>query len=146
MKLEGLIGNDDNTNEKEDGYKDQIPNFENDILPEKEELQSYNPRPQPRVPRRVSVPTTALISTSAVDNSVLTQVYEENVIENSDETLSCKICGKVFKGEKMWHRKHYMKQHMETHVEGLSYACQLCDKIFRSKHILSNHKFRHHKN
>ena len=104
LKLEGLIGNDDNTNEEEDGYEDQPPNFTNDIFPDKEEpdmSQSYTPKPKPRVPRRASVPTTALKSTSDVDNSALTQVYEKNVIENIDGTLSCKICGKVAKGSRL---------------------------------------------
>ena len=58
--------------------------------------------------------------------------------ENSDGTLSCRICGKVASGSQ---KTGILGQHMEIHIDGVSYQCQLCDKTFRSKHILPNHKF-----
>ena len=36
------------------------------------------------------------------------------------------------------------RTHMETHIDCVSYHCQLCDQIFRSKHSLSG-RFRVHK-
>ena len=39
-----------------------------------------------------------------------------------------------------------IKRHVESHIEGLSYTCPLCDMSFRSKTILNNHKARAHKN
>ena len=33
-----------------------------------------------------------------------------------------------------------VKRHIETHLEGLSYTCPLCNMEFRSRSILVNHK------
>ena len=51
----------------------------------------------------------------------------------------CKVCGKEGHG-------NYIKQHIESnHMEGVSLPCQLCDKLLRSRHALSNHISRYHK-
>ena len=39
----------------------------------------------------------------------------------------------------------HLKNHIETHLEGLSFPCQLCEKTFRSRNALSIHKTRYHK-
>ena len=38
-----------------------------------------------------------------------------------------------------------IKKHVEIHLEGLCYTCTLCNKEFRSKGSLSEHKYRIHK-
>ena len=38
-----------------------------------------------------------------------------------------------------------IRKHVETHLEGLCYTCNLCNKEFRSKDSLTNHKYRIHK-
>ena len=38
-----------------------------------------------------------------------------------------------------------IRKHVETHLEGLCYTCTLCNKEFRSKDSLSNHKYMKHK-
>ena len=42
-------------------------------------------------------------------------------------------------------RNDNMRKHVETHLDGLSYTCTLCNKEFRSKDSLINHKYRIHK-
>jgi len=51
----------------------------------------------------------------------------------------CKLCGKEFA------QRGHMKNHIETHMEGLSYPCQLCQKTFKTRNLLGNHKSRIHK-
>ena len=41
--------------------------------------------------------------------------------------------------------KHIL-QHVETHIDGLSYDCPLCNKSFRSTNAFYAHKSRSHKN
>ena len=66
----------------------------------------------------------------------------ENLEELDDGHFRCKICGKdstgmtKTKGEK----KRNMKNHVETHLGGLSYPCQLCGKTFRSTNSFTTHK------
>ena len=38
-----------------------------------------------------------------------------------------------------------MKNHVETHIEGLSYSCPICSKMFSSKNSMSKHKSVNHK-
>ena len=62
--------------------------------------------------------------------------------EKVDGGFLCKSCGKISREI----RNH--KRHVETHIEGLAYPCQFCDKVLRSsdskrKHIQYNHKIRH---
>ena len=39
-----------------------------------------------------------------------------------------------------------MRKHAEIHIEGLSFPYSFCDKIFRSRVALCNHKQSQHKN
>ena len=64
----------------------------------------------------------------------------ENIVKAEDGTFSCKLCGKS--GVKL---SRNMKNHVETHLEGLSFPCQMCGKTFRSSHILKSHKYKEHK-
>ena len=43
----------------------------------------------------------------------------------------CKVCGKSSKGTNWGRAKFSMKQHIETHIEGLSYPCNQCGKVSR---------------
>jgi len=38
-----------------------------------------------------------------------------------------------------------MRRHVEVHIDGLSYQCTLCDKTFRSKQALADHRRKGHK-
>ena len=49
----------------------------------------------------------------------------------------CKVCGKEG-------RDHHIKDHIEAnHLEGIIIPCNLCDKTFRYRHSLRDHKSRH---
>ena len=63
----------------------------------------------------------------------------ENVEKCSDGRYQCKMCGKISK------QKINLKNHIETHIEGLSFGCQLCGKTFRSRESIRTHKTRFHK-
>ena len=39
----------------------------------------------------------------------------------------------------------HTREHVERHIEGLSYSCQFCDKTFRLRHSLRNHGYNHHR-
>ena len=53
--------------------------------------------------------------------------------------LECTVCGKI--GTDI----RNMRRHAETHIEGLSYSCNICDKSFRSKNSLGCHKSTYHR-
>ena len=60
------------------------------------------------------------------------------MIEKHESMFKCKVCGKTVK----W--KGEMKKHAETHIEGIFHACQVCSKMFPTRHNLQTHIFRIH--
>ena len=50
-----------------------------------------------------------------------------------DGKFLCQPCGRIST------KKCHAKEHAETHIEGLNFSCQYCDKSFRSRHILREH-------
>ena len=60
-------------------------------------------------------------------DSIVTQYIEKCV----GGRYKCTLCGKVEKKD-----LSHLKNHIETHLEGLSFPCQLCEKTFRSRNAL----------
>ena len=55
------------------------------------------------------------------------------------------VCGKTVKGIKWGNARKDMRQHIETHIEGLSYPCSQCGKVSRTSNsfrtlMSMNHK------
>ena len=57
----------------------------------------------------------------------------------SDGLYRCTLCGKT------GNRSNNVKMHIETHIEGLEFPCDKCDKTFRSRNVLSSHNVKVHK-
>ena len=104
-----------------------------------EETQSKS-GPRNVKPERRSLVTNDPLQAPAAIEEVEAKL-RENIVKDEDGTFSCKLCGKS--GVK--HSRN-MKNHVETHMEGLAFPCQICGKTFRSRHILNNHKYSDHKN
>jgi len=62
------------------------------------------------------------------------------LLTKSDGLFRCRSCGKSSKD------KTNMKRHIETHIDGLSYSCQMCDKTFRTSQAFHTHTGREHNN
>ena len=78
------------------------------------------------------------------DQNEIRQSIDMHLEICDDGSLKCTICGKTDKGNRA-SGKSLMRCHIETHIEGLSYQCPLCDKTFRSVNSLRAHKSRFHK-
>ena len=72
------------------------------------------------------------------DNSAAEEIIQENLVKE-DGGYRCKICNSSKRD------KTDIVRHIETHIEGLSYACTECHKTFRSRNSLQNHKSTYHK-
>jgi len=55
--------------------------------------------------------------------------------ERKNGRYVCKVCGKISKD----------RSHIETHFDGLSFTCELCEKVFQSREAVRKHKQRHAK-
>ena len=117
FKLEGLTSATDQEKEvngKETEHSnDKETNFQKGFI----NITKSNPD---RVIAKVS------INNTPVNISEINEQIEQNIIRNWDGTYSCYLCGKN-SGRQMGH----CKNHIETHLEGLSFNCPLCEKTFR---------------
>ena len=142
FKLEGLLGgedqseeiayNDTTSNVKEE---DCIQNYESYVMPvQLEKERKTKPRDQVQ-----KVDGTISLNTNGNELNDIDEKLMEHVARLPNKTLQCKICGKTAS------QLSNIKNHIETHVEGLSFPCPVCGKTFRSRHTMRSHKSQNHK-
>ena len=76
-------------------------------------------------------------------SSNITEIEEQinQYFERCEDGLyRCTLCGKTGK------QSRNVKNHIEIHIDGLEFPCDKCDKMFRSRNLLSNHISRVHRN
>ena len=80
---------------------------------------------------------------SLPENTEHKEYLAEQIISNPDKSVTCKICGKTSKPNcsNMGIARQNMRRHVEIHIEGLSYTCPTCSKVFRSENALNAHKY-----
>ena len=73
---------------------------------------------------------------SQTESEVKSKIKE--ILTKSNGQFTCTVCGK------MGRDAGNMQKHAETHIEGLSYPCEFCEKIFRSYNSFKSHSSRFH--
>ena len=143
FKLEGLIG--DQALKDEEKYQEPTETYDNGNAYDHHENYSIKGKEAMNLSSTNTVKSVKTLERSIISadfNSIdeLNQRVEQEIIKDSDGLFKCANCYRTFR------RKDNLKEHIETHIEGLSFPCQLCGKDFRSRHSLRQHKFREHKN
>ena len=64
----------------------------------------------------------------------------EQMMEKTGRLWTCKMCGKIA------NRRLILKDHIETHIEGVSHACHICSKISTTRNSLKVHLIDFHNN
>ena len=141
LRLEGLLGDGSENNEHQ-STKESKPYIEEGLSVPTYEEKTSAPS---------DLPPSKIISLMNTDNNEVISMIENNLEPLEGGHFRCKVCGKDSKGmtktiSNKAKLKWNMKNHVETHIEGLSYSCQLCGKQFRSKNSFSVHKSNYHKN
>ena len=94
--------------------------------------------------KRESVRTMSNVDENKLDVGSMTpeeiEIRTSSIYEKKDGGWNCLECG-----YSTTINSSTMRRHVETHFKGLSYTCKSCNKEFRSKHSLSNHKSIYHK-
>ena len=137
FRIEGLLGTDSDTSEKQENKEEKkftptlvppigVKNPENPI-PEKFEVVTDNSSIQLN---------NQILSLDTSDINEIDERLYENMEKNIDGIYSCKICGKTNT------HKTKMKLHIETHMEGVSFPCNICGKEFRSRNSLQSHIYK----
>ena len=139
LKLEGLLEDGSESDEQH-----STPNETSQYIEERSTEQIYEQKPAITTKNQTS---SKIIALSNTENSEVGSMINDNLEELDGGHFRCKICGKDSTGMTKTKRENFksnMRNHVETHIEGLSYSCELCGKEFRSKQSLCHHKRRQH--
>ena len=138
LKLEGLIGG--NQNMDEDDNKTENIVEENNVKPDCTLLESTGlNKKQNNV--KIATADKPIISVQSSDiHSLeeLDQKVEKSYSKDSNGLYACHYCGKSLK------HRGAIKEHVETHFEGLSFPCTFCDVTLRSRNSFRLHNKRQH--
>ena len=72
------------------------------------------------------------------NNAEIESKFEELVVREQDKMYRCTVCNKIMK------KRSDMKRHLETHLTGILFDCQFCEKTFRSSNNLRVHNYNNH--
>ena len=139
LELQGLIGGNEQVHEDIDDNKNSI----NELLQSNEEAESASISdhiPSFKSEKIVNKKMDKPVGTVAVADNVEEQVNQ--YLEECPGGYKCTFCGKTCIGKSS---KRDTQRHIETHIEGLSYECQICHKILRSSDSIRQHKYKYHK-
>ena len=147
LEIEELIGNNQNCqdfdNEQAQGLKPEPDEFLEIV-----QSTQHQPSEKNRL-AEVSDDTTFAMTRrhprNAVFNVGLLTPEEINtkmkeLYEKTEDGWRCLACDHTNSGSK----SSNIRQHVETHLEGLCFTCNLCDKEFRSRNILNQHRIKAH--
>ena len=141
LKLRGLIENEESQQHDDSPvFDEEIPKQQKEEEYVQVEVQAHSKRKFSHnlKPRDLDVVDKELVQVSE-DLSEIDNKINHYIESLPDRTFKCSICGKIAK------LKTNLKNHIETHLEGLSFPCQLCEKTFRSSNAYNIHKTRYHK-
>ena len=90
--------------------------------------------------RRSTTETMTILVQNKQNNKKAEEV--DNLLLRVGDLWKCKICDKT----SPYRKKSKLRDHAEIHVEGLSYQCQHCSRIFPTKRRLWEHNIKIHNN
>ena len=140
LKLEGLLKTEeqDTVGEGRDPVN-QGDDFKTEQIVGSNSAETNKPRKvlnQPQTSRVVS----KMSLNGNMDLEELEQKIQEMTQIEGDKCI-CKHCGKVASGR---NRKQDLANHIETHIDGLSFSCQHCSNTYRSRNTLKTHMHHTH--
>ena len=150
FKLDGLTGFNDTVNlqqnmEKEN-MKGEFMTFDN--LKSWTEGLNYFPSDDKK---EINLPNQTVRRKSDIVIPILESSFYGNMDELDEEIrgktfktekglFACKVCDRIFKSSS------HVKEHVETHIGGITFLCPACNHSCRSRHAFRNHFRQNHRN
>ena len=120
---------------EESTFKPKTSELEEEIpvIPLEESVfTSVEELPDTLMDREASSVKTEETQTFLMTNQEL-DIQIEQMMEKTGGFWTCKVCGKITK------RRLIIKDHIETHIEGVSHTCHICSKISTTRNSLKVH-------
>ena len=136
FQLEGLLqGKQKNEPEPEQLEEDNVFTENNamDIIPETKTRRNIVKTQNEK--KLIAVEGSNFANVEELDQAVNEMIER---VEGEGQQRRCKHCGKISRDIGA------AREHAETHIEGLSFPCQNCEKTFRSRHSLRVHSYKIH--
>ena len=131
FELQGLMTND---GEDEKGLEQRPKEPEPEIFTL--DVTEYEEQKMNEYDRKCNAPSKSVQTLESAQFSNVEELDEkirENLTKIPGKGYECILCQKLCKDFS------HAKEHVETHMEGLSFPCQFCEKTFRSRHALRRH-------
>ena len=139
LKILGLLQND-KSDSLEDFTEEQVTKTNPEETAQEFIGKSINSKPNfNRNPRNIN----RAVSCINGNQEEIDRQVDEHIETYTDGSHKCLLCGKLDIGKGL--KRQNMRGHVETHLEGISYQCQFCEKTFRSRNAYGTHKSRNHK-
>ena len=140
LEVEGLLGNNQDCHENSDN--EQSLNPEPDVQP--------TDKKQNRISDDTTSPTTKRLPKDhgIIKVGLLTKLTEEmnkkmkELYEKTEDGWRCLACKYTTTAKK----SSNIRMHAETHMDGLCFNCNLCNRDFKTRNNLNQHKNNFHKN
>ena len=146
LEISGLMGDNDTAQEQDDTNTKEV---QENVWKEEDKQQnriicrtdnSLAMKPKRQHTRSVSNNAPLYDVTGMSKEEIGAKI--QSMYQKIDGVWSCNECGKT-SSSKM---SSDIRLHVETHLDGLCYTCNICSQEFRSKNIYKNHKHHSHKN
>ena len=135
LRLEGLIGGDDFKSIRQKDDTEQIYRDTTQAKPEIfDDANQHETLVIPNQSNKIIINSEDFINIEELDAKIL-----EHIEKTVNGNWMCNIC------EKNMRFKSHAKEHVEIHFDGLSFPCQQCSFVCRSRHALRIHTIRTHK-
>lgn len=99
----------------------------------KQTTNMYPHHPAPDVVTAIATLNSETVSMDEIEQKV------KDFMNIEADRVTCKVCGKIANGR---NRRQDIKAHIERHMKGISYTCNLCNKSCPTRNDLRTHKVR----
>ena len=144
LEIQGLLGDkedkQDNFNESEQDIG-HMQNYNNAQVEDKSLIRMENAGNKMR--RQYSKSSPMDVRKFDVNSLTSEEIDKKmrELYEKTDQGWRCLVCDHTNKGQ--WSSN--IRMHVETHLDGLVYNCNICNKEFRCRNLLNSHKASNHK-
>ena len=140
LKLEGLIEDEDTETQKdnllEETHNDIGISIKEEMSDASEGAKEDNNLSRSKEMKKEKVE----VQVSSEDVNELEKTIEQYIETDEEGKLKCTLCGKEAVGKNRGTARSNLGKHIETHLTGLSFLCQLCGKTFKTRHARECHR------